>query len=691
MRSTANKASSIIAENKRRLQDYFREYDPIIGDPQGGTVPRREITLDGTKYWVPLSMFIDPFIQIVDKCKGNLSRIVAELSLTNTDDIREEIKEKFNDIRFDHDFEFYAFMCLTIQDKLTKRQIPFVLNTGQRVLIGEYERQRLAGQPIRVIVVKARQWGGSTATEMYMLWLQTRHFFNWHSAIISKIKQQSTNIRGMYNRAVKHLPAYHPSLTIKPWEGLHDVRIIEERGCRIGIFSAENPDAIRSDDVSMVHMSEVGLWKATKERSPDDLAQSVYACVPETPGTFICLESTAKGVGGFFHENYLVALDNKENNLDGLRPIFVAWWQIKMYSKPIKDYEAFIATMTPYDWWQWNQGATLEGINWYKNYKRAKKYSDFQMKSEYPTTDMEAFQSSAGKYFTETMLNRLRSSVKEPVFIGDIKGDSVIGEKALRNLLLIEDSSLADNLKIWIRPDDFIDPSVERVTNRFVVTVDVGGLHYKSDNSVITVLDRMALMSEGGAVERAAVWVGHIDHDILAWKALQIAIYYNNALLAIESNTIDSRDKKTSDNWVSSGEHTYTVLNKLEESGYSNLYYRKAPPDTAGGAPTKKVGWNMNKHTKYLAYDTYYEKVREGGYIEHSMDAYVEAEYLEVSDKGLIEALKGKRDDIQDTTAVGVHICYDFSTISVPKIVPVLPDAQQVRRDRRKSQGAASF
>lgn len=689
MPNIASRTSSIVAENKRRNKEYFRKYDPVIGDPSGQTVSRDALVLDGVKYWIPISMFIDPFIQCIRNCKGNLTRIAKALGLDNNDEIRAEIKEKFYNIRFDHDFEFYAVMCLTIQHKLTKRQIPFILNPGQRILIGEFERQRLAGVPIRVIIVKARQWGGSTATEMYMLWLQTRLYENWHSAIIAKIKQQSTNIRGMYNRAVKNLPAYHPQLTIKPWEGLQAVKIIEERGCRIGIFSAENPDAIRSDDISMVHMSEVGLWKATKERTPDDLAQSVYACVPETPGTFICLESTAKGVGGFFHENYLNALDNRNNNFDGLRPVFVGWWQIEMYQKPVKDYQALIESMTPYNWWQWEQGATLEGINWYNNYKRSKKYSDFQMKSEYPTTDMEAFQSAAGKYFTEDMLSRLRSGVREPLFIGDIRGDSMIGEKALQGIRLIEDSSLTDNLKIWIYPHDWIEPEKERVTNRFVVIVDVGGLHYKSDNSVITVLDRMPLMNPGGAVERAAVWIGHIDHDILAWKALQLAIYYDNALLAIESNTIDSRDKKKSDNWVASGEHTYTVLNKLEESGYGNLYYRKAPPDTAGGPPTRKVGWNMNKQTKYLAYDTYYEKVREGEYVEHSMDAYVEAEYLEIGDKGTIEAKQGKRDDIQDTTAVGVHISYDFSTMPIPKIVPVVKSSG--RKERLVSKGEASF
>ena len=689
MPSTASRTDKIIAESNRRYKQYFRKYDPVIGDLSSETVPRKAISLDGTKFYIPLSMFDDPFVKIVKKCKGCLSRIAEYLGLEDTDQVREEIKEKFYDIRFDHDFEFYAVMNLTIQHKITKQQIPFILNPGQRILIAEYERQRLLNLPIRVIVVKARQWGGSTATEMYMLWLQARHYENWHSAIIAKIKQQSTNIRGMYNRAIKHLPAYHPKFTMKPWEGLHDVRIIEERGCRIGIFSAENPDAIRSDDVSMVHMSEVGLWKATKERSPDDLAQSVYACVPETPGTFLCLESTAKGVGGFFHENYLVALDNRDNDLDGLRPVFVGWWMIEMYTKPLKNKKQFVESMSAYEWWLWEQGATLEGINWYRNYKRSKKYSDFQMKSEYPTTDMEAFQSAAGKYFTEDMLRRIKAGVKAPVFIGDIRGDSLIGLKSMQNIHLIEDSALADNLKIWIYPNQWIDPDKEMVSNRFIVTVDVGGLHYKSDNSVISVFDRMALMSEGGAVERAALWFGHIDHDILAWKALQIAIFYNNALLVIESNTIDSRDKKKSENWVSSGDHTYTVLNKLEESGYSNLYYRRAAPDTAGGPPTKKVGWNMNKHTKYLAYDTYYEKVRDGAYVEHSMDAYVEAEYLEIGDKGTIEAKQGKRDDIQDTSATGVHISYDFSTMPIPKIVPIVGNSARI--ERRTSKGAASF
>lgn len=677
----------MIILNTERRERYFRKYDPIIGDPLGETTPREKIRLDGRDYYVPSTMMSDPFIQAVKEAKGNLTKICALLGLENNDEHRQQIKSLFYDIRYDHDFEFYAAMNLKIQNKITKRMDYFVLNTGQRILIGEYERQRIAGLPIRVIVVKARQWGGSTATEMYMLWLQTRHYRNWHSCIIGKIKQQSTNIRSMYSKAIKNLPAHHPQLHFKAWEGLSSVKQIPERGCKIGIFSAQNPDAIRSDDVSMVHMSEVGLWKDTAERKADDVAQAVYSCVPDEPGTFICLESTAKGVGGFFHENFITAEQNLHEGYEGLRPVFVGWWQIEMYSKTINDIPKFISTLSSYNLWQWEQGATLEGINWYNSYKRAKKYNDFQMKSEFPTTADEAFQSSARKFFTDDMLLHLKSGVREPMFIGDIRGLSMKGERSMKGIELIEDSALVDNLKIWIRPDDYIDPAIERCTNRFVVVVDIGGLHYKSDYSVISVFDRMPLMNTGGALERAALWRGHIAHDMLAWKAVQIAIFYHNAYLVIESNTIDSRYKQKDETNIDSGDHTYTVLNKIEESGYNNIHYRTASPDVAGSPQTKKLGWHMNYKSKNEAYDAYYEAVRDNEFIEHSIEAYTEASYLETG-KNNPEAMKGKKDDIQDTSAVGTRVSFNFNLLPLPKIVPVVVQSKAVKKT---SSGVSTF
>lgn len=42
----------------------------------------------------------------------------------------------------------------------------------------------------------------------------------------------------------------------------------------------------------------------------------------------------------------------------------------------------------------------------------------------------------------------------------------------------------------------------------------------------------------------AAEWSGHIDMDLLAWKELQLAKMYGNALLVIESNTLETNKVK---------------------------------------------------------------------------------------------------------------------------------------------------
>ena len=171
---------------------------------------------------------------------------------------------------------------------------------------------------------------------------------------------------------------------------------------------------------------------------------------------------------------------------------------------------------------------------------------------------------------------------------------------------------------------------------------------------MISVFDRFGMLLPGGPIERAAIWYGHLDPDILAWLAVRIAVFYNNALLVIENNTIDSKLKKESENYVNEGNHFYTVLDEISEV-YNNLYMREGPPDQATGNPTFKIGWHMNKSTKYQAYDSYTAQIRDNEYIERDNGAADEAQWLQLKPSGQIEAMSGQRDDKQDTTAVGVY------------------------------------
>ena len=70
------------------------------------------------------------------------------------------------------DFEYWAARCVKIKDKLSGKLVPFRLNRPQRRVLSMLEEQRRGGRPIRMIMLKARQWGGSTLMQMYMAWIQ---------------------------------------------------------------------------------------------------------------------------------------------------------------------------------------------------------------------------------------------------------------------------------------------------------------------------------------------------------------------------------------------------------------------------------------------------------------------------------------------------------------------------------------
>ena len=262
--------------DKERRNKYFRIYDPIRGDADGEVVPRSPLTIAGREYMVPTEMLSDDFVKAFFKY-GGASGLLRATGQYDTEDNRRMVEENLFNLRLKYDFEFCAAATIKIQDKETKKPIPLVLNEGQRILVGEYERQRLSGVPIRVLLVKARQWGGSTATQCYMYWLQRYWFENWHSCIVALDQTQAVNIRTMYKNLIAKLPRWSEPVSFKRFEGTELIRIMPERGCRVQIGSAQKPDALRSFDFSLVHMSEVGLWKDTQEAKGDDVAMALYS------------------------------------------------------------------------------------------------------------------------------------------------------------------------------------------------------------------------------------------------------------------------------------------------------------------------------------------------------------------------------------------------------------------------------
>ena len=218
----------------------------------------------------------------------------------------------------------------------------------------------------------------------------------------------------------------------------------------------------------------------------------------------------------------------------------------------------------------------------------------------------------------------------------------------LRDLKFIEDD--LGHFAIWSKPEP--DDDDEVVKDRYLVVVDIGGRGTKADWSVICVFDRI-FMIEGGKPTVVAQWYGHIDMDILAWKSAQIAKWYNNALLVIESNTLETKDRERHVD----GDQTDFILLQIKDV-YENLYARKqSEQDIKEGAPVK-YGFHTNIQTKPMIISTLIKVIREQGYVERDEGCLDEYNQYEKKQNGSFGAVIGKHDDKLMTRAIGLHLCY---------------------------------
>jgi hypothetical protein len=677
--AVSDEVAKIIALNRQRNAEIHAKFNPITGE--GSIGDRKKIEIEDFPFpvqYVPVSMLNVPLVQKILKA-GSIRKFLENcMGVAYSEEDKEKVIEQFVRVRSKHDFAFWAAAYVFIKQKGGGADAHFRLNRPQRKLIMRFERRRLQGKPIRLILLKARQWGGSTATQIYMAWLQLVHKVGLNSIIVGHVKDASTEVKDMFDKLIKEYPvsmlhelgesynATEPKIIGVGQSG--NIHRIPQRNCKIKVGTAEKPNSARGGDYNLVHCTEVGLWVTTEGKTPDQIVRSACSGILLRPYTMIVYESTANGTGNFFQREY----DAAKNGDSQFESLFISWYEIEQYAIPIDDIHTFAAKLWAnrhngnastdreesgrYLWWLWEQGATLEAICWY--ILERSKYTDHgDMASEYPSDDVEAFVHSGARVFDKYHVEKFKKCTKAPKYVGDVYADGDEGKNALANLRFVEDRQ--GLLWIWSKPD--IDDK-EKVTDRYLVVVDIGGRGKKADWSVIVVFDRLNLM-EGGRPVVVAQWYGHIDMDLLAWKSAQIAAYYDNALLVIESNTLETHDKERQVDGDMSG----YILNQIKEV-YPNLYARKQSDEEIREGQPKKYGFHTNVATKPKIISTLVKVIREQLYVER--DARCLDEYLcyEKKKNGAFGAITGKHDDLLMTRAIGLHIC--FYEMDIPKIVP---------------------
>lgn len=690
-----SEVADILRENERRNAEVFAPFNPVTGE--GSILARVRVEVSDFPIrvqWLPEVMLDVPLVKRLVEA-GSVAAFYEGLGEAQayTEEVYQYIVRKFVRVRCMYDFPFWAVMYVLISNKTGGDDIHFSLNRPQRLLVTRFEEMRMNGEPIRLILLKARQWGGSTATQIYMAWLQLVHKTGLNSLIVGHVKDASYEVRDMFDKMIDEYPvellheigeSYDPNeVKVEGVGNSGNIRRIPQRNCKIKIGSYEKPESARGGAYSLVHCTEVGLWSPTDNKSPEKVVRSACSGITLKPLTMIVYESTANGTGNFFEREYNAAKESDahikrgEESTSQFRSLFVAWYQIEIYRREFESDEArrlFAEALvsnrhnayTPtnraeagrYLWYLWECGATLEAIAWYV--EERKKYTDHgDMASEYPTDDNEAFVYSGCKVFDKMLVEAFRPACREPRYVGDIYADGDEGKEAVQHIRFKEDRT--GLLCVWDKPD--IDDA-EKVRDRYLVVVDIGGRSAKADWSVICVIDRMYLMS-GDRPEVVAQWYGHIDMDLLAWKAAQIAKWYDDALLVIESNTLETKDRER----MVDGDQSQFILYKVKDV-YENLYAREQSEDEIREGAPKRYGFHTNVQTKPMVISNLVKVVREHLYTER--DGRCLDEYLTYEQKqnGAYGAIAGKHDDLLMTRAIGLFIAYNFKVMPLPRVVP---------------------
>lgn len=696
--------TKVLAENDRRNNEIFATFDPVTGE--GSIGERVCVALPDfpvKQQWLPVDIMEIPLVKRL-VAAGSIRRFVLSLYGTDSVNLSEDVllsdcskvTQTLIRLRYRHDFAFWAATLVRIHNKDAGSDVLFRLRYPQRILVERLEAKRRAGLPIRLILLKARQWGGSTTIQLYMSWLQLLHAKGLNSLIIAHQGTASDEIKDMFDTMIKDYPVEmlhplgdtysedEPKMTGVGKSG--STHRIPQRGCKIKIGTAERPDGCRGGAYSLVHLSEVGLWKKTEGKSPEDIVRSACSGILLRPLTMIVMESTANGTGNFFHSEYQAAANPEIKSQ--YEALFISWFQIEQYRLPfnsaaeMREFARWLwlnrnnemvnskrEEPGRYLWWLWNKGAALEAIHWYVE-ERAGKNDHAVMASEYPTDDEEAFVHSGSMVFDKYLVNKFESACKPPRYVGDIystRGDE--GEAALTDIKFREDRQ--GLVSVWGLPET--DDEDTEVTDRYLTVVDVGGRSNKADWSVVVVFDRLNMI-EGGRPAVVAQWYGHCDIDRLAWKAAQIAAFYNNSLLVIESNTLETHDRERQ---VEGGDQSQYILNQISTI-YPNLYARRQSEDEIRQGLPRKYGFHTNIATKPMVISTLVKVVREHLYTERDercLDEYVQ---YERKPNGAYGAIIGCHDDLLMTRAIGLHIC--FYEMEPPRIVR----KQRLSMKRRK-------
>lgn len=438
-----------------------------------------------------------------------------------------------------------ALRRLQVEDKKTGDIVPFRPNLEQKEFIRAVEEQESEGKPIRIIILKARQMGLSTATEG-VIFVRSQVIPNTRSLIMAHEIESSEHILQMTKLFWESSPwskIYTPK-----WNSRKEMAWNEHRST-IKIATAGNKNPGRGKTLRALHVSELAFYENASKTM-----LALNQAVPNSPNSMVVLESTANGIGNYYHERWQEAWDEQDSDYF---PLFFPWQDFPEYCLPGPYPQLANHQLDAEEKHLKAMGLSDGRLYWRRWAIRNLCENDIvQFHQEYPSAPDEAFASTGTNVFSQ---GKLKNAYEPSMYMqGDLHRDGP-------NYIQFKDDPEGE-LKIFKRP------SADRDAGQYFVGED-STYTTTHDFCCIQVINRRTY-------EQVAVWRGRRDPYTIAEEVVKLARYYNDAYVSVES--------------TGPGQGT---IGSLIEMGYPFLW-RNTYADKLPGQPTNMLGWHTGEKTK---------------------------------------------------------------------------------------------
>ena len=510
----------------------------------------------------------------------------------------------------------YIEEYVKIRNKKSKI-VPLKFNEPQLKYYNIIKSLKEQGKPVRIIILKARQLGFSTATEG-IFFKETVTKSNINTAIVAHKEDSTRNLFNMSKLMYDQLPdAIKPS---KKASNAQELVFDNDNGTglksKIKCFTAGGKGIGRSDTLNNLHLSELAFWTGDKKETLTGLLQAV----PNDPDTMVVIESTANGFE-YFKELW----DNSVAGKNDFVPVFIGWNELIDYQMP---YTGFELTKEEKEL-QKTFGLTLEQLTWRRWCIANNCGNDIQQfKQEYPITPEEAFISTGKCYFEQENIIKRIQEVKDIKPVQQGYFDFEYNGLKITKIKWVEDKEGA--IKIYEKPKKYYP---------YVLAGDTAG--EGSDYFIGQVLDN----TDGSQV---AVLRQELDEISYTRQMYCLGMYYNKALIGIEAN------------------YSTFPIQELERLKYPNQYVR-VKEDKYTKKTEKSYGFKTTTVSRPRILGQLQAIVKESIELLVDIDTLKEGLTFIKNEKGRAEAQVGYHDDLIMALAIAYDIRSQQSMKKVSK------------------------